>query len=65
VPHEDDDWDLNSPARMEDARLHMPFMGGNAPVRERPQAESAVETGNRPARVPTSPDRPDGPLPYA
>lgn len=65
MPHEDDDWDLNSPARVEDARRHMPFMGGNYVVCESSQAESAVESGNRPARVPTSPDHPDGRVPYA
>ena len=66
MPHEDDEWDLNSPARVQDARRHMPFMGGNSmPVPERPQAESAVETGAVPAEVPTSPERPDGPLQYA
>lgn len=65
MPHEDDDWDLNSPARLEDARSHMPFMGGNALMCERPQAESAVQSGSRPAKVPTSPEHPDGRLPYA
>lgn len=65
MPHEDDDWDLNSPARVEDARSHMPFMGGNNPVHDRPQAESAVQLGNRPAKVPTSPEHPDGRVPYA
>lgn len=65
MPHEDEDWDLNSPARVEDARRHMPFMGGNYPVLESPQAESAVESGNGPARVPTSADQPDGRVPYA
>lgn len=60
MPHQDEDsWDLNSPARVRDALAHQPASASQ------PQAESAVHTGARAASVPTTPDRPDGPLPYA
>lgn len=58
MPHEDDEWDLNSPRRLRDALTHQPTHSG-------PQAESTPEYGVKPAIVPTSPDRPDGPLQYA
>ena len=59
MPHEDDEWDLNSPRRVRNALAHQPERIGG------PQAESAVSAGAIPAQIPTTPERPDGPLQYA
>lgn len=60
MPHEEDDWDLNSPGRVRDALGHQPERATGWP-----QAESAVSAGANPARVPTSLENPDGRVPYA
>lgn len=60
MPQEEDDWDLNSPARVRDAMSHQRLSAASGP-----QAESAVAVGNPPAELPTTPESPDGRLRYA
>lgn len=60
MPREDDEWDLNSRERVRDALAHQPKMLTNGT-----QAESGLDYGVAPARVPTTPECPDGRVPYA